>query len=108
MESQVLECYVAMAEISAEMLDSAQRGDWDALIDAETRCAALVERLRTLGDSHTMSDAGARQKYKLIRKILDDDARIRDITQPWLHTLETLLRGEVAARKLQANYGGPC
>jgi flagellar protein FliT len=46
-------------------------------------------------------------KAKLIRKVLADDAAIRDITQPWLMRLGDMLGANRRERDLLNAYGPP-
>jgi flagellar protein FliT len=46
-----------------------------------------------------------RRKMVFIRKILADDAQIRELTQPWLVTLERLLGGVSNEKNLRRIYG---
>jgi flagellar protein FliT len=104
MEKLILDCYEKISDASTRMLSAASSGDWDALIEAEGECSAMVNRLRVIGDNAPLSNDGARRKMRVIRKILAEDAKIRDLTQPWLENLESMLRGRVSQRRLRNMY----
>ena len=104
MENLILDCYDRISAASTRMLAAATSGEWDMLFKAEGECAAIVDRLRVLGDLAPLSEAGAHRKLRVIRKVLAEDAEIRGLTQPWLETLESLLRGQVSRRKLRDLY----
>jgi len=104
MENLVLDCYEKISTASTRMLAAASNGDWDALIAAESDCSAIVNRLQVLGENGPLSDDGTRRKMRIIRKVLAEDAQIRMLTQPWLNTLESLLRGQVSQRRLRDMY----
>jgi len=93
MPNDSLAFYESIAQVSQVMLTAARQGDWDTLIDAEHCCAALIERVRSIDDAErTLDNDGTSRKREIIRRILVDDAEIRDLTQPWLRQLETHLR----------------
>ena len=106
MEEQILSCYEALVGVSARMLGAARGNDLDGLAVAESECAALIARLRSLGDGPDLSTEGARRKMAIIRRVLADDAQIRDLTQPWLRKLELLIGGTAAHKKVHEAYGG--
>lgn len=101
----MLSVYRKIAEISGVMLDCARRGDWDALVAAEQRCRAQIDQLRALGERE-MQRTELEEKHRIIRKLLADDAEIRDLTQPWMKRLQTVLASTGNERRLDASYGG--
>lgn len=105
MEDLILDCYDRMSAASGRMLAAAVSGDWDALAAAENDCSAIVGRLKALGDTNQLSESGTHRKMRVIRKVLAEDAQIRQFTQPWMQTIETLLCGKVTERRLQSTYG---
>ncbi len=104
MENLILDCYDNISATSTRMLAAARSGEWGMLVEAEGECAAIVDRLRVLGDSAPLSEAAGQRKHQVIRKVLAEDAEIRKLTQPWLENLESLLRGQVSQRKLRDLY----
>lgn len=91
LEQKLLNCYDAVSQASGRMLAAARMSDWDGLALAEKECSDLISRLRGFGGSEGMSDSGRRQRFAVIRKILADDAEIRELVQPWLKTLDRLM-----------------
>jgi flagellar protein FliT len=52
------------------------------------------------------TDANLRQqKIDLMKCVLADDAEIRQLSQPWLKKLDTLLRSPSTAARLNRAYG---
>jgi flagellar protein FliT len=96
--------YESIAIASGEMLVAARAGDWDALIAAEGRCAASIKALAAEGDAKPANEQERARRVELIRKVLADDAAIRDLTQPWLRRLEDFLHSAGNARRLQNAY----
>jgi flagellar protein FliT len=104
-EARIIACYEEMALISGQMLAAARNSEWDHVIDAEKRCAALVTELKTLGDLNPSDPKLRDQKRALIRTILVHDAGIRDLAEPRVRQLELKLNGSRNARKLALAYG---
>jgi flagellar protein FliT len=101
----LLACYESIGHASRQMLSAARVNDWDALVDAEAECAALIARIRATGDAPLSLDAQSRKrKFEIIRAILADDAEIRTLTQPWLRRLESLLDVARTTRAADAAY----
>ena len=96
--------YESIAAASGRMLRAAQEGDWDALIDQEKVCAALIEALRACGAEQRLSESSIKRKSAILRKVLAEDAEIRRLTQPWLRRLEELLHSSANARRLDDAY----
>lgn len=104
MTPSTLQHYESIAVASGEMLTAARAGDWDALIAAESRCAASIKALAAVGDARPASESERARRIELIRKVLADDAAIRDLTQPWLRRLEDFLHSAGNTRRLQNAY----
>jgi flagellar protein FliT len=89
------------------MLSAAQAGDWERLVSLEKDCSRLVARLSHLENDDPMSTDLRTRKAAMIRKVLADDAAIRDITEPWLARLGTMLGANRRERQLLKSYGPP-
>ena len=103
-QDHILDIYGSISDKTGEMLDAAQRSDWDRLTALEKDCRALIECLK-----HTDAGpaAGARfvqRKIAFIRKALADDAEIRKFTEPWMTQLEAYLGRAREERRLQRAY----
>jgi len=105
METSILSCYESLALASARLLQGARERDADAMERAQAECGALIGMLRELGDGHALSPGADQRKMQVLRRLLADDAEIRDLTQPWLKTLESMLGGSTARRRLDSAYG---
>jgi flagellar protein FliT len=53
-----------------------------------------------------LNPAGRQRKVDLLRKILDDDRRIRDLTSPWMAHLSAMIGNTTTQRRLANAYGG--
>ncbi|MBI3903704.1 MAG: flagellar protein FliT [Nitrosomonadales bacterium] len=101
-----LENYEYLSSLTAQMRTAAIQGEWDHLVDLEKQCSARIYLMRTLGDATPSDESTRLRKVELIRKILADDAEIRNQTQPWLGQLQHLMQSVVQERRLQEAYSG--
>lgn len=102
-DNSVMRRYEAIATASATMVAAARIGDWDALVTAQAHCASLVQAAQLL----PAVNLGARQRrtwYDIIRKVLDEDAEVRQFTEMRLAQLDEELRGFRANRDLGKVY----
>lgn len=103
--TDIIETYEDILAVTGQMLEAARNADWDLLVERERHCRALVEKLMA-ARSEVQLDAGAqKRKAQIIRKVLSDDAAIRDLTQPWLSRLQHLMTSAGRERQLHAAYG---
>jgi flagellar protein FliT len=101
---EILAVYDSMAAISGHMLQAATDSDWDRLVVLEQQCAACVRRLQDHGPQ-ALEGAEREQKLGAIRKILEDDRKIRDLTMPWMAKLSALISNTGTERRLARAYG---
>ena len=93
MSSVLLGFYKAIEESSRQMLDAAKAEDWERVVRYEGTCAVLIEQLRFRAGSEAL-DAQARvEKTRIMQRILNNDAQIRYLTEPWLSHCEQSLEG---------------
>ena len=102
---QVLSEYAAVAELTGQMLQAAQAGDWDALALLEQRCSAHVDTLKRAEAAVVLNPTGRHAKIDCIRRILADDRRIRDLTMPWMAQLSAMINNSGTQRRLASAYG---
>jgi flagellar protein FliT len=104
MSSAALEGYEAVAEVSGRMLGAAQQNDWDRFVAEERRCRELVAGLQALPDAPLTESERAR-KFILLRRMLADDAEIRNLAEPWMRHLQEMLSSSGNHRRLDDSYG---
>lgn len=93
MHNATLPYYESIAQVSRLMLASAREGDWEGVLEAERCAASLIARLRTVADGQAdLDEAGTRRKREIMRKVLAEDALIRDLAHPWLRQADAYLR----------------
>jgi flagellar protein FliT len=82
--------YEAIAELSARMLAAARTGQWGDLRTMQGTYRELIDGLREVDTSSGLDDTSRARKLELVRRILADDAAIRDLTAPSLVRLSAL------------------
>ena len=89
----LIDFYKAIEDSSAQMLEAARLEDWDGVVRFEGACAVLIEQLRFRASSETL-DAQARiEKTRIMQRILNNDAQIRYLAEPWLAHCEQQIEG---------------
>ena len=102
--NEVVTMYEAMVGITDQMLAAATANDWDRLMQLEHQCAACVRQLKDNGDSPLAGHERMR-KVNAIRKMLDSDRKIRDLTQPWMAKLQAMISNKTVERRVARAYG---
>ena len=103
---EVLSTYAAMGELTGQMVAAASAADWDQLEALEQRVTAHVEQLKGNEEAVTLDGEQRQRKVSLIRKMLDDDRQVRDLTMPWMAQLSRLINSTGTERRLANAYGG--
>lgn len=101
---EALAVYETMAGITDKMVQAAGASDWERLVLLEQQCAACVRRLQD-GEPQQLAGLAREQKVNAIRKMLDDDRKIRDLTMPWMARLSALISSTGTERRLARAYG---
>jgi flagellar protein FliT len=94
MPQKLIEYYKAIEDSSARMLEAARQEDWDGVVRFEGTCAVLIEQLRHLAKSEQLDAVQRAEKTKIMHRILQNDAQIRYLAEPWLHHLEQHFNGQ--------------
>ena len=102
---QVVALYESMVGLTEQMVQAAAGGDWERLIVLEQQCAACVRQLKQSEPPQALEGASRERKVEAIRKMLDDDRKIRDLTMPWMAKLSALIGSTGAERRLASAYG---
>ncbi len=93
MSKMLIDFYKAIEDSSAKMLEAAKVEDWDGVVRFEGACAVLIEQLRQRAKSEEL-DASARvEKTRIMQRILNNDAQIRYLAEPWLTHCEQRFEG---------------
>jgi flagellar protein FliT len=86
------------------MVAAAQEKDWDRLVSLEQDCGTRFQTLLSTDDSRPRDAEYQRRKSELIRRLLADDAQIRQIVEPWLTQLTALIGNTHQQRRLAGAY----
>ena len=101
---QIITTYETVLAITGQMLDAARNDDWERLVALEKACKKLVEELIVENYGLPLSSQFQQRKAEIIRKVLADDAEIRNITEPWMAQLQNFLGSAGRAQKLHQAY----
>ena len=96
MSTKLLDYYEAIEKASAEMLAAARAGNWDDVVRLEGACAVLIAQLKNAAGSGQLMQNEAKEKSRIMQRILLNDAEIRHLAEPWLEDLDHMLGGKPA------------
>lgn len=104
---QLLAAYDRLSAATGHMLSAARAGDWERLVSLEKDCSDIVALLTRLENDEPLPEGLRLRKSAMLRKVLADDAAIRDITEPWLARLGSMLGANRRSQNLLRSYGPP-
>jgi len=87
----LLSHYQSIAAITAAMLEAARSGDWTIVLSLGQQYIDIVEKLRDIDASVPLDETSRALKHDLLVRILENDARTRDLASPQMARLNTLL-----------------
>lgn len=96
MSTTLLNYYEAIEKASAEMLEAARTGNWDAVVKLEGACAVLIAQLKNAAQTSQLRKEEAKEKSRIMQRILLNDAEIRHLAEPWLEDLDQMMGGKPA------------
>ena len=91
MNTDLLSFYEAIEQASADMLNAARNGHWDEVVKLEGACALLIAQLKSTAVGQPLPTDEAQLKSRIMQRILVNDAEIRQLAEPWLDDIGTLL-----------------
>ncbi len=103
--SQVITNYESLSSITSLMREAAVHGEWDQLIDLEQQCNQHVSAMQTVDTESKLDEPSRQRKVQLIKKILADDAEIRNRTEKWMEQLQHIMHNNRQEQRLQEAYG---
>jgi len=101
--NSVINNYQQLSSITGQMRLAAMQGEWDQLVELEQQCSHYVEQMKQQ-DLAPIDESIRKQKVALIKKILADDAAIRDQTLPWMAQLQRNIQGARSEQKVKQAY----
>ena len=93
MSQLLIDYYKAIEDSSAKMLDAARMEDWEQVVRFEGACAVLIEQLRARSHSEELLPNKRSEKTRIMQRILQNDAQIRYLAEPWLAHCDQQLGG---------------
>ena len=94
MSQMLIDYYKAIEDSSLKMLNAAKVEDWDQVVRFEGACAVLIEQLRAKAQSEELLPAQRSEKTRIMQRILQNDAQIRYLAEPWLAHCEQSFEGQ--------------
>lgn len=101
---QIITTYEAILAITNQMLQAAKNSNWDELVALEQDCKRLTTWLMEQHTYEQLNEEEKKKKISLIHGILERDAEIRNITEPWMTQLQDKLTSYGQKRKLGQTY----
>ncbi|CAG4882206.1 Flagellar biosynthesis protein fliT [Georgfuchsia toluolica] len=104
----MMQIYETLKDTSCRMLAAARNSEWDLLVRLELDCRKLIDELPDAGDGRQLDEAQLGRRREIIRRILADDAAIRDLVEPWMARTRQFLTSLALERKLGQSYPQDC
>jgi flagellar protein FliT len=89
----LLQYYEAIEQASEQMLEAARAGDWDQVVKLEGACTLLISQLKRSAETQALGQEERQLKGRIMKRILVNDAEIRNLAEPWLEDLDRLMAG---------------
>jgi len=102
---QVITNYESLSAITSKMREAAVHGEWDQLIGLEQQCSRQVATMKPVDAVTTLDEPARQRKIQLIKKILADDAEIRNRTETWMGQLQRIIQSNRQEQRLHQAYG---
>jgi len=97
--------YEKAVELTRNMLEAAQKSEWDRLVVLERERATLIDQLRNVDREPPRDERERDRKRTLLREIMEFDAQIEILTQDWMRELREVLGSINAEQRLSRTYG---
>jgi flagellar protein FliT len=88
MSQQLIDYYKAIEDSSMQMLAAAKSENWEQMVRFEGACAVLIEQLRARARTEQLQPEQRVEKTLIMQRILNNDAQIRYLAEPWLSHCE--------------------
>lgn len=103
--AQVIGNYESLSGLMGRMREAAVQGEWDTLVELEHQCNRQVAAMKQADASVPLDEQARQRKIALIKKILADDAEIRNRTETWMGQLQRIMQSGRQEQRLQQAYG---
>jgi len=101
---ELISIYENVATITEQMVHAAEEHNWQLLATLEASCTAQVQVIKDNPEPVELAQEDYTKKVGVIKRILADDRKIRDITQPRMAQLGELMRRTSTQSKLARAY----
>ncbi|MFN0317459.1 MAG: flagellar protein FliT [Burkholderiales bacterium] len=101
---EVNDSYQRALDLTEQMLDAAQKADWDRLVQVERVRGRLLDHLRDNDQATLPTHEVALKRRDIIQSILARDEQIKTLTHDWMHELRDILSSATAQRLLNRTY----
>lgn len=91
MAGDLLDHYRTIEAVSRDMLRAARAGNWDDVALQERQCKHLIGTLEEALRSNQLDADQKREKMRIMLRLVQIDAEVRRLAQPWLRSLDLLL-----------------
>ena len=71
--------YESLSGMLTTMIRAAEQGDWEQVAGMESSFKPIIDQIRSTTAEERLSDDERRQKIQVIKQILRDDARLREL-----------------------------
>lgn len=103
--SEVVHCYEELASSVSLMLVLAHAKEWGRLPGLESRCSAIVERLRVIEPMATLDATQVETVLHLLDRIRTEQAEVSGLIKPQLDDLLTRMGHLNQQKNLGKAYG---
>lgn len=101
----IMQRYEQALALTRNMLDAAQKSDWDRLVATEKERTVVVDQLRQLDVDPGRDVRERERKRELILAIMQCDEQIQILTQDWMRELREVLNSINVEQRLARTYG---
>jgi len=103
--AEVISLYEAVSRLTDQMLAAARDEDWILMSKLEADCSFYVDMLRKNEADVILTDSARDRKIEILKKILEDDKNIRNLADPALKRLSSMIKNTGTELKLAKAYG---
>lgn len=101
----VIDDYESLQALTHEMRVAAEHGEWDKVLMLEPQCKRCVDKLKSADELSLLDETSQPHQVELIKKILADDAEIRQLTAAWMSQLQRIMQSNRQEQKINQAYG---
>jgi flagellar protein FliT len=88
----LMSIYQRMTALSEIMVEAARGGDWDTVTETEKQVAALAADMAARPTTAPRDESDRQARMALLKRMLANDAIVRELAQPWMQELSQILK----------------